>query len=77
MVGTGPFNFTVTPASTTTYTESGTDVNGCPITMSGPVTVTVSDTHTSYGQLPGKFQRVSLIRLSGGHTECNSGGNCF
>ena len=33
MVGTGPFNFTVTPASTTTYTASGTDVNGCPITM--------------------------------------------
>jgi len=45
MTGAGPsFNFTVTPASTTTYTATGTDATGCAITMSNTATVIVGDT---------------------------------
>jgi hypothetical protein len=41
--GAGPFIFTVSPASTTTYSvSSATDVYGCPAAVSGSATITIS-----------------------------------
>ena len=42
-VGSSPLAFTVSPAATTTYAvSSGTDSEGCPISDSGSVTITVN-----------------------------------
>jgi hypothetical protein len=46
--GSGPFSFTVSPGSTTTYQlSSGSDSDGCPVAASGSATVTFNALQTA------------------------------